>query len=292
MSPKSKAQGGAERPTAGVEPFKKRGKDSPKQTRLLDSFEKLTNMKPFLRVAVTPARISPTSPKKALKSGRELWGVLRNALNNNDSLQKDIQLSRMIYGRRPEFFTLKEEVVKKGKSPTFDECMHPESKFKHNWDFFQFVFLIYIAVIVPIRVAFAVQAHGLGFMLSVIVDIYFTVDLVFNFFTPFEEAGFMETDRGSIRRHYLCSWFVPDLISIIPIDYITRAMDNTLWCSFWLEGCEGGSSGVGVYLKVFRMLRMARLADPPHHQDYRTHALYLAHLRVRVLLLFHPRHVV
>eukprot|EP00959_Pyramimonas_sp_CCMP1952_P403672 8458961-Pyramimonas_sp.AAC.1 len=37
-----------------------------------------------------------------------------------------------------------------------------------------------------LQVGFAVQAHGIGFIIDIWVDLYFILDLVLNFFTPFE----------------------------------------------------------------------------------------------------------
>ncbi|CDF38922.1 unnamed protein product [Chondrus crispus] len=52
------------------------------------------------------------------------------------------------------------------------------------------------------------------------IDCSFAADLVLNFFTAYERAGLLVTDRRDIRAHYLATWFVPDVVTTFPWDLL------------------------------------------------------------------------
>ena len=51
-----------------------------------------------------------------------------------------------------------------------------------------------------------------------IIDSFFWFDIVVNFRTAFVEHGELYTDTESTRHHYLTSWFLPDIISVLPCE--------------------------------------------------------------------------
>ena len=53
------------------------------------------------------------------------------------------------------------------------------------------------------------------------MDILFFVDIIINFNSAYQNAVYaMIDDRKSIARHYVQSWFIIDLGSILPLDLI------------------------------------------------------------------------
>eukprot|EP01052_Picozoa_sp_SAG31_P008812 SAG31_NODE_451_length_15511_cov_77.547301_6_plen_520_part_00 len=126
----------------------------------------------------------------------------------------------------------------------------PDSVFSTCWDLTGVVLLLYVAIIVPLRSCFdgmlrtpstvasciaerrfsllkpifcAVEVETLtpGWFFDVFVDIYFLADLVLNFFTAFyDDKGVREFRLGKIAANYLRGWFLIDLLSCLPVNYI------------------------------------------------------------------------
>jgi len=147
--------------------------------------------------------------------------------------------------------------------------MHPTNKMRQWWDFLQVFLLVYIAISVPYRLGFSELAYGYWYAIDFIVDSYFYVDMVFNFFTAYWEVSDADDDYHyvtnlyQIQKHYVKGWFLLDLISLIPVDYIARAIDGTASCSWESEqacGDAAQSSKVPEALRLLRLLRLLRMA--------------------------------
>ena len=83
--------------------------------------------------------------------------------------------------------------------------------------------LLYMATVVPYRIAFY-DEDSLGWIITdSIVDCFFGLDIIFNFFYAY--FNFYEdliVDRKKIAKRYLSTWFVIDLIAIIPLNLVLQ----------------------------------------------------------------------
>jgi hypothetical protein len=83
--------------------------------------------------------------------------------------------------------------------------------------------LMYVAIVTPYEVSFLADQPdnvALG-TVGRIIDVLFVADMLLNFVTPFQlENGVWVTDHRSIARRYMTSWFLVDLISVMPLDYL------------------------------------------------------------------------
>ena len=61
----------------------------------------------------------------------------------------------------------------------------PHSTFRGRWDLTQAIILVYIALVVPFRVGYKQPAEGGWYVLDLIIDLYFYVDIVLNFCTGY-----------------------------------------------------------------------------------------------------------
>ena len=61
------------------------------------------------------------------------------------------------------------------------------------------------------------------FALDRLVDVFFVMDIFFNFYTGFTTAGKMILEPRRIAREYLRTWFVLDVIASIPFDLLATA---------------------------------------------------------------------
>ena len=85
------------------------------------------------------------------------------------------------------------------------------------------------------------------------IDWFFVLDIVLNFFTGVDVGGSVHTDQKYIVRHYLQTWFVIDFASSLPLDFVI---------SLAFDGCppdENVNSDNISYLKLIRILRLTKL---------------------------------
>eukprot|EP01046_Picozoa_sp_COSAG06_P085019 COSAG06_NODE_31761_length_516_cov_0.726619_2_plen_108_part_01 len=99
----------------------------------------------------------------------------------------------------------------------------PEDTFRLTWNIVQAVILIYVAVVVPFRIGFDINLEPFtgGWWFEAGVDLFFILDMGLNFFTGyFDEDDALEMRREKIAAQYLKSWFIIDLVSCLPIQYV------------------------------------------------------------------------
>ena len=147
--------------------------------------------------------------------------------------------------------------------------MHPTTKLRQYWDFLQVFLLMYIAIAVPYRIGFSELSYGWWYAIDFVVDMYFYIDMVFNFFTAYWEISETDddyhyvTNLWQIQKHYLKGWFLPDLLSLAPVDYVSRLIDGTATCSWESEAACGDaavSTQVPEMLRLLRLVRLLRMA--------------------------------
>ncbi|RLN32208.1 hypothetical protein BBJ28_00005187 [Nothophytophthora sp. Chile5] len=119
------------------------------------------------------------------------------------------------------------------------------SRFRHWWDFAITVCIAYVIVMTPIKVGFDVQTTGAGYALDVVVDLFYLVEMVLNFFTSYEDdaTGDEVKDPVKIRRNYIKSWFLVDAVSSFPSSLI------------------GATNGLLTLSKILKVARVAKVSD-------------------------------
>ncbi|CAF1075963.1 unnamed protein product, partial [Didymodactylos carnosus] len=94
--------------------------------------------------------------------------------------------------------------------------------FKTVWDWVILLLTFYTSVLVPYHAAFKSKSLDDVPLLVVdsIVDVIFFIDIILNFHTTYVHAksGEVISDPKRIRRTYLKSWFVIDLLACLPYD--------------------------------------------------------------------------
>jgi hypothetical protein len=79
--------------------------------------------------------------------------------------------------------------------------------------------------------------QGAWFWVEGVIDVFFAVDLVLNFYTAYEDAdGSVVTGKKAIAGNYLKTWFTVDFLATFPADYIVHALQ--VWhASHGLQCC-------------------------------------------------------
>eukprot|EP01083_Nonionella_stella_P031776 86987_1 len=126
---------------------------------------------------------------------------------------------------------------------------HPYGLLRLCWDVFILLALIYTATEIPLTLAFEVTLvlnKPLG-MLALAIDIVLLLDVAVNFRTRYYDKWdrlLLHTDPFDIARKYFRGWFLLDLITSFPFQFIIT---------------QDKSTNFGVLLKVLRVFRLFRI---------------------------------
>ncbi len=120
------------------------------------------------------------------------------------------------------------------------------SFWREVWNLTVLLATVFAAVEIPLRLALGYRVSGALYLIDWVITALFSIDIVFNFLTPIQEARREITDRRQIARRYLRTWFVIDLLAAIPFDFLAM---------FALPA----SAPVVRVLRVLRLVRAVRL---------------------------------
>ena len=99
----------------------------------------------------------------------------------------------------------------------------PRKKEKIIWDLVVGGLILFSVIVVPWRIGFdrSPEPGGFGDILDWIIDVFFALDIVFNFRTAYyDKHGILITDTRQIRKSYLKGFFLIDFLSTVPFDRI------------------------------------------------------------------------
>lgn len=96
---------------------------------------------------------------------------------------------------------------------------HPQEPSIVFWQFLVGIGIVYSIIVVPFRLGYDVDAIGGWYVLEMIIDGFFLVDILLNFRTAYfdDERKLIYEPRALFWR-YAKGWFLLDLISTVPID--------------------------------------------------------------------------
>jgi hypothetical protein len=122
----------------------------------------------------------------------------------------------------------------------------PDYPFKRYWDIMIALIIMYSAIVLPYKIAF-VDTNEIVWI-DVTMDIIFAVDIFINFFSAYiDSEDNVVKNRKKIVKTYLKSWFIIDLVSVLPIQYFTSASQfNNL-------------TRIGRLPKLYRLLKLTKL---------------------------------
>ena len=116
-----------------------------------------------------------------------------------------------------------EDYDKIARKEMFKGLIDPESTFMKSWEILHVILVLYIAIFHIYKVSFLDGQNYLVWdIFDYIVDFYFFVDIILNFFVPFMDSNYVYiTEKKKIAMNYLMSsWFVIDIVSVLPLNII------------------------------------------------------------------------
>lgn len=121
----------------------------------------------------------------------------------------------------------------------------PTVKWMWKWDLTTSSALVFTAFVTPYEVAMLETELNELFWINRCIDVVFVIDLCMCFFLayrlPMKRGGGLVKDLASIRHNYLRTWFLVDIISVLPLDILAV------------------TSSSPSQLKAMRLIRLLRL---------------------------------
>ena len=123
----------------------------------------------------------------------------------------------------------------------------PDNPYKKMWDLLIAFLILYSAIITPYEIAFSDSNKFSWF--EILIDIFLGIDIVLTFFSAYtdDEENLVKNHRKIIKK-YLKSWFIVDIISVLPISYI-----------FNQEGKYSSLTKISKLPKLYRLVKLTKL---------------------------------
>ena len=120
---------------------------------------------------------------------------------------------------------------------------NPRHISRKAWDVLIYLLILFIGIDLPLRLVLNTSFLSSAETLLFYIPFIFVIDILVNFNTAFEKDGHLISSRKKISLRYLKTWFVVDLIAIIPFEL------------FWDFG-----NGVENGFKLLRLIRLFKLS--------------------------------
>ena len=125
--------------------------------------------------------------------------------------------------------------------------------FKTIWDALSTLVLFFVFFWTPWRIAFTEDTVLSYLVIDEVVDFIFLIDMILTCFTAYYNAKFILIDKWrTIFFNYLISWFIIDLVSIIPFNMIISPTNFS-------EPSANKATRLSKVSKLYKLLWITRL---------------------------------
>ena len=131
--------------------------------------------------------------------------------------------------------------------------LSPTGHFRNAWDFLGILLLMKDAVVIPLQLA----QVNLNSMFPIFLAmsnaslLYWCADIPISFMTGFLDKGSLVQSYARIARHYVCTWFAPDLAVTVT--------DLFIWFSDESHAEGPSTTRILRFLRLFRLIRLGKL---------------------------------
>ncbi|XP_077978852.1 potassium/sodium hyperpolarization-activated cyclic nucleotide-gated channel 2-like [Glandiceps talaboti] len=146
--------------------------------------------------------------------------------------------------------------------------IHPFSPFRWYWDMFVVILLILTLILMPVNIAFFSDSFNIEWIsINCVTDTIFMIDIFLNFFTGVihHENEEIILKRSKIASSYMRGWFVLDLLSSFPFDYIYIGFSGN--SDYNQTALALKSLRLTKIISLLRLLRLSRLLRYVHRLE-------------------------
>ncbi|RLN89660.1 hypothetical protein BBJ28_00003799 [Nothophytophthora sp. Chile5] len=167
--------------------------------------------------------------KRALDRQRSIRAVRRASLSRGEPFlhkrHRKSSISGNINTMASDFVSRMDMSISADEVKTHWSVVRHYSRPRIVWDVIIGVVVSITAVAVPFRIAFDVSDTLFLYVTDRASDILFVLDVIFSFCTTYvDDTGVEIVDRHEIRRHYLRTTFLVDVLATIPFDFVVEAV--------------------------------------------------------------------
>ena len=102
----------------------------------------------------------------------------------------------------------------------------PDDPIKKIWDLFTTLILLIVFFLTPYWIAFVNEETVYWIVIDSLIDFSFLIDILVTFFSAFYSSEYILIDKWSkICLSYLKGWFLIDVVSIFPFNYLLDSGD-------------------------------------------------------------------
>jgi hypothetical protein len=188
--------------------------------------------------------------------GAEMGAMFRT---NSEMFRRPVRMSTNTSNLSGSF-DMDSSVCSKARGIFVHLIIDPNATSHAYWDMISFAVLLYDLIVTPYVLAWNVQTEGWLHATALGTALFWTLDLGLNFITGFFRDGEVERRPEAIVRHYLRTWFVPDVV-VVSCDWLSLAL------TMGVGDDDGGGAGglkmlrfakLGRALRIISMLRMVK----------------------------------
>ena len=162
----------------------------------------------------------------------------------------DNKLALKLYGNKAAVVMEQRRQAQKG-----DGVIHPFSTFRWYWDIIMVVLITTHVLLLPVSIAFVDQELAPAWLaLNCVSDAVFIIDIFLNFRTgviDFNRQEEVILDKKFIRTKYLRGWFMIDVLSSLPFDYVYIIASSS--------SSGDPDSGILQASRILRILKLTKL---------------------------------
>ena len=182
---------------------------------------------------------------------------------------------------------------------TKTSVFHPSNPIKLKWDLFVGLVVIFSVVIVPWKVGFNIPSTNAWILVDFLADTVFLLDMCLTFNTGFYEdlaEEILVLDRTRVAMEYIRTWFLIDLLSTLPFDYLVSAITTGTLTNIEGNGIELRLTKLARGLRLFRLAKLITMTvkvqrlhkAANHHMDINPAVLPLFKM---ICFIFYALHV-
>ena len=135
----------------------------------------------------------------------------------------------------------------------------PDGRTVSFWSLFMTILTLYQVLTIPYFIAFEGSESLFSTTFDFICFVFFVVDIAFSFNVGFYRSGELCTDRREIAGRYLKSWFVPDILSTFPYQWLLQSPFDVSSSSNYKAPTLIRVLKIFRLLRTFRILRLVKL---------------------------------
>ena len=124
----------------------------------------------------------------------------------------------------------------------------PDNPYKKLWDLLIALLILYSAIVTPYDIAFS-NSNNVN-VFEIFIDIFMGIDIILTFFSAYtdDEENLVKNQKKIIKR-YLKSWFIIDILSVLPISYFFKANKSNI----------AGLTKISKLPKIYRLVKLTKL---------------------------------